>query len=303
MRSFALALRAHRDYFADAALQAAADLDLPRLFAAPRDPREVAAAHGYDDARLLRLGRALADLGQLELTGDGRWRWLGDRAPLLPVIRQGWGLLSQVIRTGQPLDASAHLHAYQKAMASDHAETAAAWANAWAAQLPSHGELLDVGAGLGTWGRALVHAAEDWRAVLVDRPEVLALAQPQPRIELAPGDATRLPQDRPFDLAVCAHLLHHLSDQQCVQTLTAMSEALGPGGWLSIVEVFALPGQPAPDPALWFDLDMALYSPGGRVRSVDEIQRIAMELPLEWLDLRILDGDAGVAELRARRRG
>jgi hypothetical protein len=102
---------------------------------------------------------------------------------------------------------------------------------------------------------------------------------------------------------VCAHLLHHLSDQQCVQTLTAMSEALGPGGWLSIVEVFALPGQPAPDPALWFDLDMALYSPGGRVRSVDEIQRIAMELPLEWLDLRILDGDAGVAELRARRRG
>ena len=303
MRSFALALRAHRSYFADAALQAAIDLDLPELFTEPEDPRAVAAAHGFDLSRLQRLGRALAELDQLEQSGDGRWRWLGGRAPELPVIRQGWGLLSQVIRTGQTLDASAHLHAYQQAMAGDHAETAAAWAQAWLAQLPSRGELLDVGAGLGTWGRALVHAAVAWRAVLVDRPEVLALTRPEPRIQLAPGDATLWASDRQFDLAVSAHLLHHLSDHQCGQTLTAMTEAVRPGGWLSLVEVFALPGQPAPDPALWFDLDMALYSPGGRVRSVEEIQQIAIELPLEWLDVRDLDGDSGVAELRARRRG
>lgn len=303
MRSFALALRAHPSYFADAALQAAIDLELPELFSAPRDPGEVAAAHGFDLSRLQRLGNALAELNQLEQSGDGRWHWLGGRAPELPVIRQGWGLLGQVIRTGQPLDASAHLHAYQQAMAADHAATAAAWAQAWLGQLPSRGEVLDVGAGLGTWGRALVHAAEDWRAVLVDRPEVLALAQAEPRVQLAPGDATQLPRGQRFDLCVCAHLLHHLSDRQCVQTLTAMTEALRPAGWLSLVEVFALPGQPAPDPALWFDLDMALYSPGGRVRSVEEIQQIAMELPLEPLELRVLDGDAGVAELRARRRG
>lgn len=303
MRSFALALRAHRGYFADAALQAAADLDLPGLFAAPQDPRVVAAAHGFDLSRLLRLGRALAELEQLELTGDGDWHWLGGRAPALPVIRQGWGLMSQVIRTGRPLDASAHLSAYQQAMAGDHAATAEAWAHTWLAELPRRGELLDVGAGLGTWGRALVRAAVDWRAVLVDRPEVLALVRPEPRIQLAPGDATDLAWGRQFDLAVSAHLLHHLSDHKCDQTLIAMTAALRPGGWLSLIEVFALPGQPAPDPALWFDLDMALYSPGGRVRSVDEIQQIAMELPLEWLDLRVLDGDAGVAELRARRRG
>lgn len=303
MRSFALALRAHRSYFADAAVQAAIDLDLPELFATPRDPSAVAAAHGFDLSRLQRLGCALAELGLLVQADDGRWHWLGGRAPLLPVIRQGWGLLSQVIRTGQPLDASAHLSAYQQAMAADHAATAAAWAQAWLVELPSRGEVLDVGAGLGTWGRALVHAAEDWRAVLVDRPEVLALTQPQPRVQLAPGDATDLPRGQRFDLGVCAHLLHHLSDRQCGQTLTAMTKAVRPGGWLSFVEVFALPGQPAPDPAVWFDLDMALYSPGGRVRSVDEIQQIAMELPLEWLDLHVLDGDSGVAELRARRRG
>ena len=99
MRSFALALRAHRSYFADAALQAAIDLDLPELFADPQDPREVAAAHGFDLSRLQRLGRALAELDQLEQSGDGRWRWLGGRAPVQPQIRQGWGLLSQVIRT------------------------------------------------------------------------------------------------------------------------------------------------------------------------------------------------------------
>lgn len=302
MRSFALALAAHRGYFADAALQAALDLALPELFALPADPRRVAAAHHLDTSRLLRLGQVLVELGHLEAIGEAHWRWRGAAQPAQPVVRQGWGLLAQVIRSGQPLDASAHLPAYQRAMAQDHAATANAWALAWQAQLPKHGKVLDLGSGLGTWSRSLLQVAEGWRAVLVDRPEVLALAEAHPQIELAPGDAANLAWRQHFDLAISAHLLHHLGDAQCAEALRAATQALRPGAWLALVEVFALPGQPAPDPALWFDLDMALYSPEGRVRSVEEIQAIAGELPLEGWSLQVLDPLAGVAELRALRR-
>ncbi len=300
MLPFAQALRAHPAYFAAAALQAAVDLRLPDQLQQPGSLAGLAAQNGWDLRRLTALAVILEELGCLHRLPDQQWHWRACAAPPQPQVRQHWGRLAEVIASGQPLDSSEHTSAYQLSMAAAHAQPASEWASRWLPLLPAQGLVLDVGAGLGTWSRAVVDARQKWRALQVDSQPLDSLAQAHPRIQRLTADATALPRLPPVDFAVSAHLLHHLGDAAAQLCLQQMAQALRPGGWLSVVEVFELAGQPKPNVAHWFDLDMALYSPQGRVRPLAEVVDLLVAAGCAEVNWRILDAEVGVVEVWAK---
>lgn len=297
MLPFAQTLRAHPGYFAAAALQAALDLHLPEALHEPRLLADLAAQHGWDLRRLQVFALVLADLRWGEQLPDQRWRWRYTGPPPPPQFRDQWGRLAEVIATGQPLDSSEHTAAYQQSMAEAHAPAAAEWAQRWLPRLPAEGTVLDVGAGLGTWSLAVLQAREEWRAIQVDSQPLDGLAPPHPRVQRLTADASALPRLPPVDFAVAAHLLHHLGDDAAGRCVGQMVQALRPGGWVSVVEVFELPGQPSPNIARWFDLDMALYSPAGRVRPLAEVEGMLTAAGCAEVGWRLIDEGVGVAEV------
>ena len=297
MHGFAEALRAHPDYFLHSALHAAVELGLPEKLQVPRSLEALADENRWSHPRLQALLRAAQDLAWVREAPTGWWQWqhLGPLPP--PPIRQHWGCLAEVIVSDRPVDVADHQEAYQRSMALAHGPAATAWAQRWAATLPAQGHVLDVGAGLGTWSLALVTALEPWHATQVDREPLADLAGTHPRVQRCVADAAALPSLPRADLAIAAHLLHHLGDEDCERCLQQLRLAVRPGGWISIVEVFELDGQPSPSVARWFDLDMALYSPAGRVRPLDEVLAFLARAGCPNPMWRLVDAAASVAEV------
>lgn len=301
MHGFAQALHSYPDYFLNTALQAALDLELPERLSAPRQLADLAAEHGWSLHRLLALVRAAQDANWAEKLSDGRWQWRYTGPAPAPQVRQHWGRLAETIATDQPVDCTAYAKAYQQSMATAHAPLAAHWAQLWVPTLPAQGQVLDVGAGLGTWSLAVLSRLSAWQATQVDREALADLAPAHPRVLRLVADATALPCVAPAELAVAAHLLHHLGDGAARQCVGQMVNALKPEGWISVVEVFELPGQASPNIARWFDLDMAVYSPAGRVRPLADILALLAEAGCAEPAWRLLDPAAGVAEVYGRR--
>jgi demethylspheroidene O-methyltransferase len=249
--------------------QVAAALVESGLFAALRDGPltidEAAAKVGLPPDAATRLLRAAAPLGLTETSG-GRWH-LGPRGAML---------------AGTPgiVEMIAH-HRYLYADLADplavlrgerHGELAALWdygdaANPaavasysalMAASLPMvaeqafaaypiarHRRLLDVGGGLGRFITAAAVAAPEVELGLLDRPAVIADAEPQlaaaglGRVALHPGDFTVDPLPRGYDLITLVRVLHDHDDAVAQRLLRAAADALEPGGRLLIVEPMA----------------------------------------------------------------
>ncbi len=110
--------------------------------------------------------------------------------------------------------------------------------------LASARRVLDVGSGLGHWGRAILpHLCEEANIIGIDRePEwvrsageiatALGIAH---RVRYMQGEAERLPfDDDHFDLVTCQTVLLHVRDYKAV--VRQMTRVLRPGGRLLVVE-------------------------------------------------------------------
>lgn len=131
-----------------------------------------------------------------------------------------------------------------------------------AERLPLNGDevLLDVGGGTGIYSFALLQKHSGLRVTVIDRPEVLRVAEEfatehgvAGQVELRPGDmfADELPGDA--DVVLLSNILHDWDVPECRHLVQRCAAALKPGGRLLIHDVFL-------NDALDGPLPIALYS-------------------------------------------
>lgn len=120
--------------------------------------------------------------------------------------------------------------------------------------------LLDVGGGTGIYSIALVQKNPQLRAVILDRPEVLKVAQEMAqvygvsdRLEFLPSDMFQGPVPQNVDAVLLSNVLHDWDVPECQTLIGRWVQALAPGGRLLIHDVFL-------NDALDGPLPIALYS-------------------------------------------
>lgn len=213
-------------------------------------------------------------------------RWLGDSSGWA-----AWGRLDHSVRTGSPaFDAQfgcdcfsymqRHpdtLHVFQAAMTSYSALTGDAVAVAY--DFSAAGTLLDVGGGHGALLGFVLDRWTEPTAILFDRPEVIAQAEPSlragphaSRIRFEAGDFfERVPEGA--DTIIMKHILHDWSDERCSVVLANCRRSLARGGRLLVIDS-VLTDQPESAFAKFLDLEMLVLTPGGRERTQGELQAL-----------------------------
>lgn len=147
--------------------------------------------------------------------------------------------------------------------------------------LQRHRCLLDIGGGDGSFAMSAVSRAPRLRAIVVDLPEVAALAQQRidagglaDRIAVAGLDARidRLPTGA--DVASLVRVIHDHDDGPALALLRAAHAALAPGGTLLVAEPMAATAGAEPIGAAYFGL--YLWAMGsGRPRRFEELAQLA----------------------------
>jgi demethylspheroidene O-methyltransferase len=147
--------------------------------------------------------------------------------------------------------------------------------------LQRHRCLLDIGGGDGSFAMSAVSRAPQLRAIVVDLPEVVALAQQRidagglaGRIAVAGLDARvdRLPTGA--DVASLVRVIHDHDDGPALALLRAAHAALAPGGTLLLAEPMAATAGAEPMGAAYFGL--YLWAMGsGRPRRFEELAQLA----------------------------
>jgi len=234
-----------RRYFRDAAVAAAHALDFRRA----ADLDAVAARLGL--ARTHRL-RALADV----LTLEDAWS-----ASAPPSVDGPWGQLADVIRRDRPLSADDMLARFHAHLASAGHADARALAAILAAQPEAARGLLDLGGGAGHYAAAFLDAAPAAHATVVDRAGVIALVPPRPRLACIAADLFDVTAPR-HGLALLANVVH-LYDAGDGARLVARAAALADA--VVVKDLFIDPDRSGPPGALYFALNMALFTDGGDV--------------------------------------
>ena len=120
--------------------------------------------------------------------------------------------------------------------------------------------LIDVGGGSGIYSIALLKRYSQLRAIVVDRPEVLRVADEfrqrynvADRLELREGDMFGDPLPTGADAVLLSNVLHDWDIPECQQLIARCHESLKPGGQLLIHDVFLNDDHDGP-------LPIALYS-------------------------------------------
>jgi ubiquinone/menaquinone biosynthesis C-methylase UbiE len=120
--------------------------------------------------------------------------------------------------------------------------------------------LLDVGGGTGIYSIALLQKYPKLRAIVLDRPEVLHVAEEMSlqsgaadRLELLPGDMFADAPPRDCDVVLLSNILHDWDVTQCRELIDRCAAVLPGGGRLLIHDVFL-------NDALDGPLAIALYS-------------------------------------------
>ena len=129
-----------------------------------------------------------------------------------------------------------------------------------AVDLSMAGLLLDVGGGTGLYSIAFLKRFPKLTAVVLDRPEVLRVAEEmavmhdvQNRLELLPGDMFADPLPRSCDVVLLSNILHDWDVPECRELVNRFAAALPSEGRLLIHDVFL-------DDDLAGPLPIALYS-------------------------------------------
>ena len=282
MDVFGIVAGEQRAYLRAQAVRAALELGLPG--ALPGTPGEAARALGLRGARRLR---RLLDV--LALFGDADRS--GDRFSLKPLPRPppspdaGWGRLAEVIRTDRPVpepgvggegdpEALRRFHAY---LASAGAEPAR---ELWE-QARVQGPLLDLGGGTGTYARAFLDRHPGERAVLADRPAVLALSTLPEKLPLNLL-STEYSKDK-FGCVLICNILHLFGPEQARENVQIAWKALRPGGILIVKDLLIEPDRSGPAEGVLFALNMALFTEQGDVHDPATLEGFLGPCQRLWL--------------------
>jgi hypothetical protein len=183
----------------------------------------------------------------------------------------GIGRLAEVLLTDAPLAETADLGRYHQHLV---AEASAAADPVFAALGPAR-RLLDLGGGAGGFTDAFLRRNPEARALLVDRPEVIALAAThlaahRGRVDFAAGDLADADLGGGHDLALLSNVTHGLAPDACARVIARATASLAPGGRLAVKDLFIEPDRRGPMRSLLFGLCLAAYSDAGDVYDADE---------------------------------
>jgi len=288
-------------------ISVAAELGIADLLAdGPRTPDDLAAVTETHPPSLYRLLRALASVGIFAEERDGR---LG-LTPLGDLLRTGvtgsmrglalfqndewyWQVYRELpysVRTGKPATQylwgdglfgylASHPQAaelFDSGMASRHAETNAALANAY--DFSGIDTLVDVGGGNGSLLATILAAHPNMNGILFDLPRVaegatgrLAQAGVAQRCQIVGGDFfDSVPAGG--DAYVLSNVLHDWQDEPAAAILRAVQRAMGGRGRLLVVNEQVIPPGDGPHPGKLGDITMLLI--GGRERTEAEWRQL-----------------------------
>jgi len=286
---------------------AAAWLDLGNLLAdGPRSAEDLAGGLGVHAPSLHRLMRTLASLGILAEGEDRRFglTTLGEalktgapgsaRASIL-TAGSPWfhGAFSDILyslqtgRTsfekaqGMPVFAYLAQHPdeaslFSETMVGFHGEEPAAVAEAY--DFSAFGTIADVGGATGNLLAAILARHQGPRGILFDMPHVVgdapALLQARgvaDRVTIEAGDFFQTaPADA--DAYVLSHIIHDWSEEQCLDILGRVRQAMKPGARLLLVEM-VLPAGNVSHFGKILDMVM-LVLPGGQERTEEEYRAL-----------------------------
>jgi hypothetical protein len=265
----------------------------------PLDTATLAAAAGVHAPTLYRVLRTLASVEIFAEDEDGRFGLTPQAAPLrrdapdsirdyILLVGEEWysgpaDHLLHSVQTGRPAFEQVHgadfftflarnpaaAAVFDAAMTSRSAQENAAIAAAY--DFSGLGTLIDVGGGHGSFLAAILRANPELRGVLVDRPQVVAEAQPQleaaglgGRCEVVAGDFfVSVPAGG--DAYMLKRVIHDWDDERAGAILRNCHRAMPAHGRLLVIELVLPPGN-APSLGKLFDLLM-LVDPGGRERT------------------------------------
>jgi len=146
--------------------------------------------------------------------------------------------------------------------------------------------LVDVGGGTGIYSFALLQKNPKLRAVIVDRPEVLRIAQElaveygvADRAEFFPGDMFTDPLPTDADVVLLSNILHDWDVPECRQLVQRCADSLAPDGRLLIHDVFLNDKLDGPLPIALYSASL-FYFTEGRAYSAAEYRSWLAEVGL-----------------------
>lgn len=297
------------------AISAVAELRIAdHLSDGPKTASDLARLSGTDEHFLRRVLRYLASEGVFaEQEGEvfaltARSQWLRSDVPgsLRPrAVFFGsalswtvWGRLLESLRKGtsaiqvtfgqslfdyvrrQP-DAAATVNTF---MAEQTAASVAAVLDAYS--FAGVREMVDVGGGRGALLAGVLQANAGLRGILFDLPEVVASAGPLldragviDRCKVIGGDFFEAVPGG-ADLYALKFILHDWTDADCIRILRNCRQAMAKGGRVLIVE-HVVPEESGPDFARFMDLNMLVFTSGGRERTQHEFAQLLAAAGLE----------------------
>ena len=273
-----------------------AAVELGVFEALPGTGGEVARRCGLDAGRAQRLLRALAELrlaaefdGMWQTTGSGDylkathpWTLAGAALEYGRSFPRLWETLPKALRgtdwhppdifaevAADPSRAAAHHRMLMSYARHDYAPVPAAL------DLRGNEHVIDAGGGLGVLAEMLVEAYPAVRVTILDRPEVIALAERRQagnRLGLMAADLFD-PWGVGSDAVVMARVLHDWDDTPALRILRRARSALPAGGRLFVVEMILTEGDSTGGLC---DLHL-LVANGGRERTAAEYRALLGE--------------------------
>jgi SAM-dependent methyltransferase len=307
-------------YRRTAALKGAIDLDLFTVIAGgAARTAERAARCGADERGVRILCDCMVWLGFLRKEGDGyaltptaaefldrrSARYMGGMADFLdaPAIAAAFSDVAGAVRRGGTvLEGEGTMSAehpvwvdFARAMAARARLTAAPLAELLALDPGRPCRVLDVAAGHGLFGIALLErhpgavvTAIDWPAVLEHARSNARVAGVAERFVTLPGDVFSVPPGEGYDVVLLANFLHHFDVPTCVRLLRRLHAALAPGGCAVTLDFVPNEDRVSPGSVPLFNLTMLVTTPHGEAHTFAAYERMFREAGFARSELRAL---------------
>lgn len=257
--------------------------------------QEVAGLAGADERAMDRLLAALVGMGLLEKGAEAYRNTPASRrhlaadgeAPLgalghLSRMYANWASMTEAVRAGTGvIDLGwepGSMEAFIQAMHARAVKEAALIVP----RLPLSGarRVLDVGGGSGAISMAVVEAAEEVEATILDIPPVVELAKKyvgehpaRERIHFRPGDMLADDFGDGWDAVLLMQILHMFGPDTNRALLRKAGAALAPGGTLAIQDFLLDPDRTTPPFAARFALNMLVTTRDGDAYTENEVRQ------------------------------
>lgn len=208
----------------------------------------------------------------------------GDYLALMQRQWQEWSHLTEVVRTGVPVDSQEpETPEYRRSFtwAMHHRSLEPSQQVAKQISIKSARSFLDLGGGPGTYALAFLQNNPKLQAMVMDRPAALEVAQilakqfsVESRLSFQAGNFIDDNIPGKYDIVWYSNVLHIYSPSENLKVFRKIKQALKPGGRLLIQDTFLInPQGLRPLETNLFAVTMLLYTDTGNTYPIQEVRR------------------------------